>query len=92
MNFIPSLKNVSIIDVVKQVREKQQQYKQDFSTILLLQPDESYAFSFVVTPNMNEISAMVPRTIGHPEVKWCTSMGEFSLFRGSYLHRSRHRK
>eukprot|EP01035_Chromulina_nebulosa_P035993 gene35993-48422_t len=81
MNFVPSLKRCSVVDVVKQVRLQQEQALKDFLMMLQLQPDESYAFSFVITPAAEDTTITVPQTIGYPEVKWCTSMGEFSTFR-----------
>ena len=72
MNFVPSVKRCSVVDVVKQVRLQQEQALKDFLMMLQLQPDESYAFSFVVTPTAEaaeEVMATVPQTIGYPEVR-----------------------
>ena len=68
MNFVPSLKRCSVVDVVKQVRLQQEQALKDFLMMLQLQPDESYAFSFVITPAAEDATITVPQTIGYPEV------------------------
>lgn len=58
------------------------------SNVRLLQPEESYAFAFMSTTRVlqdgvvSSTPANNPRAaIGRPEVRWCTTMGEFSLFR-----------
>ncbi len=50
------------------------------SSVRLLQPEESYAFAFRFT--RHEGGGASCKTVGHPELKWCTTMGEFSVFRG----------
>lgn len=46
--------------------------------LCLLQPEESFAFSFLCTSS----SGALGKTVGYPVIKWCTSMGEFSIFKG----------
>lgn len=48
----------------------------------LLLPGESAAFAFMFT----EYSDLSGRPPGFPQVKWCTSMGEFSFYRGEYTY------
>jgi hypothetical protein len=48
----------------------------------LLHPNESCAFSFVFT----EYADLSGKPPGFPQVKWCTSMGEFSIYRGDYTY------
>jgi len=48
----------------------------------LLQTGESCAFSFAFT----EYSDLTGKPPGFPQVKWCTSMGEFSIYRGDYTY------
>jgi hypothetical protein len=48
----------------------------------LLQPGDSYAFAFMFT----EFADLTGKSPGFPQVKWCTSMGEFSLYRGDYTY------
>jgi hypothetical protein len=48
----------------------------------LLQTGESCAFSFVFT----EYADLSGKPPGFPQVKWCTSMGEFSLYRGDFTY------
>ena len=43
-----------------------------------LQPDESIAFAFICT----KYEGFVGNSIGYPVLKWCNSMGEFSILRG----------
>ena len=69
MNFVPSVKHNSVVDVVKQVRLQQEQAQKDFLMMLQLQPDESYAFSFVVIVAADDALPTVPTTIGYPEVR-----------------------
>lgn len=45
---------------------------------LLLLPDESFAFAFQFT----KYEELVGRIVGYPLIRWCSSMGESSLFRG----------
>eukprot|EP01038_Epipyxis_sp_PR26KG_P012552 gene12552-16832_t len=47
-------------------------------SLLLLQADESYAFAFMFTM----FDGIIGKSIGHPEIVWCTTMGEFSVFKG----------
>lgn len=49
------------------------------SDVLLLQPDESYAFAFKCVHYNNQL---VGRNVGYPVIKWCNTMGETSFFRG----------
>lgn len=46
----------------------------------LLHPNESCAFAFMFTEHA-DLSGKPP---GYPQVKWCTSMGEFSVYRGDF--------
>ena len=48
----------------------------------LLPPTESIAFAFMFT----EYSDLSGRPPGFPQVKWCTSMGEFSYYRGDFTY------
>lgn len=41
-------------------------------------PDESFAFAFQFT----KYDDLVGRIVGYPLIRWCSSMGESSLFRG----------
>lgn len=50
------------------------------SQLCLLQPEESFAFSFIC--NSSNMGPSTNKLIGYPVIKWCTSMGEFSLFKG----------
>jgi hypothetical protein len=50
----------------------------DNDDIVLLQPDESFAFSFMCT----HFDTQIGKQVGYPEVKWCTTMGEYSVLRG----------
>ena len=68
MNFVPSVKHSSMVNVVKQVRLQQEQAQKDFLMMVQLQPDESYAFSFVVIVAADDASPTVPTTIGYPQV------------------------
>ena len=48
----------------------------------LLQTGDSCAFSFLFT----EYSDLTSKPPGYPQVKWCTSMGEFSIYRGEFTY------
>lgn len=48
----------------------------------LLQTGESCAFAFLFT----EYSDLSGKPPGFPQVKWCTSMGEFSYYRGDFTY------
>lgn len=48
----------------------------------LLLPGESSAFAFIFT----EYSDLSGRPPGCPQVKWCTSMGEFSIYHGDFTY------
>jgi hypothetical protein len=46
---------------------------------LQLLPDESYACAFMFT----KYDELVGRIVGYPVIRWCSSMGEASVFRGA---------
>eukprot|EP01039_Chlorochromonas_danica_P005019 gene5019-5511_t len=46
--------------------------------IMILQPDESYAFAFMCT----FVESLVDRVAGYPLIKWCNSLGDTAVFRG----------
>lgn len=69
-NFIPRVTNSSFVKVPADNTAD--------SSLLILNPDESYAFSFIFT----SYDGSVETALGHPTVTWCTSMGEYSVFHG----------
>lgn len=52
--------------------------KMSANDIVLLAPDESFAFAFSYTFFDN----LVDKAIGHPVIKWCNSLGDSAVFRG----------
>lgn len=86
MNFVPLNQYSTIIDLNKPKRplslsEEDDDFKDYFSdSVRLLMPDESFAFSFLFS--RYQTSGAITKSVGHPEIKWCTTMGEFSVFRG----------
>jgi hypothetical protein len=58
-------------------------------SLRILQPDESYAFAFKLEHYDGILSQGPKYSVGYPEVAWCASMGESSVFAGeSTLMRS----
>jgi hypothetical protein len=70
MNFIPANKYAECVPIVNTTST--------YFDFLQLQPDESYAFAFHFT----KYDDLVGRIAGYPLIKWCSSLGEFSIFRG----------
>jgi hypothetical protein len=50
----------------------------DYDEPLQLLPDESYSCAFMFT----KYDELVGRIVGYPVIRWCSSMGEASVFRG----------
>jgi len=92
VTFISSIKQYNLLDVVKKVRNPPTKQTDGVSSLTtpthlpmmmhLLQPDESHAFSFVLSPCSPQDVTNMPRSVGCPQVRWCTNMGEFSLYKG----------
>jgi hypothetical protein len=81
MKFVPLNKNAEIVQLehpsfTKLTNTKEQLFAND---LLLLQPEESYAFAFKCKDYNH---ALVGRIAGYPVIKWCNTMGETSVFRG----------
>jgi hypothetical protein len=81
MNFIPINKGAELVQLTNYSSKKlscssDPLYAND---LLLLQPEESFAFAFKC---LNYNNQLVGRIIGYPVIKWCNTMGETSYFRG----------
>jgi hypothetical protein len=101
MSFVPSSNNVQVVSIEPRLRapvdatgihnEKLSKVTKsscvdwidEDAPVYLLQPDESFAFSFMLS---NFVEDVATKPLGHPLVKWCTSMGEFSFYRGDDAH------
>lgn len=81
MNFIPLNKNAELIQLSCDSSAKLSDPNRSLnaSDVLLLQPEESFAFAFKC---LNYNQQLVGRVAGYPMVKWCNTMGEASFFRG----------
>jgi hypothetical protein len=81
MNFVPLNKNAELMQLTNNSSSKLASSDELLfsNDILLLQPEESYAFAFKCV-NYNQ--QLVGRIAGYPVVKWCNTMGESSYFRG----------
>ena len=76
--FIPSVKQFNLLDVVKKVQTPPQKQIHCASSptspthlpvmMNLLQPDESHAFSFVLSPCNSQDVANLPSSVGYPQV------------------------
>ncbi len=81
MNFIPVNKGAEFVQLTNNSSKKlnsttDKLYSND---VLLLQPEESFAFAFKCIHYNNQL---VGRIAGYPVIKWCNTMGETSYFRG----------
>lgn len=81
MNFVANNKNAEFqpLKNLSSTRLSSTTDPLNASDVLLLQPDESYAFAFKCVHYNNQL---VGRNVGYPVIKWCNTLGETSLFRG----------
>lgn len=80
MSYVSNYKNSEFVQLHDQIRKKANSAYQtlDIDDILILQPEESYAFAF----EFRKFDGFVGRVAGFPIIKWCNAMGESSIFRG----------
>lgn len=80
MNYVSNHKNCEYIQLHESSRKKISTTYQplNIDDILILQPEESYAFAF----EFRKFDGFVGRVAGFPIIKWCNAMGESSIFRG----------
>eukprot|EP01034_Spumella_vulgaris_P028356 gene28356-35195_t len=88
MNFVPQNKAATVVSLTRpkktmSVSEGNDDDEDYFdSNVHLLQPEESYSFAFMFADKEPLLlSGGRAVTVGHPEVRWCATMGEFSVFR-----------
>ena len=86
MNYIPTSRTSVCVPIASSVSNSS---VTSTSTTLvaaddlnLLQTGESCAFAFAFT----EYSDLSGKPPGYPQIKWCTSMGEFSTYRGEFSY------
>ena len=81
MNFIPSNKGAEFVQLTNNSSKKLSSTTDSLfsNDVLLLQPEESFAFAFQCLHYNNQL---VGRIAGYPVIKWCNTMGETSYFRG----------
>jgi hypothetical protein len=81
MNFIPLNKGAELVQLTNYSSKKLSCSSDPLfaNDLLLLQPEESFAFAFKC---LNYNNQLVGRIIGYPVIKWCNTMGETSYFRG----------
>eukprot|EP01033_Poteriospumella_lacustris_P003038 gene3038-2223_t len=85
ITFVPANKYTEFITIGKEETEAAKQAMDashpslaKYDEPLQLLPDESLAFAFQFT----KYDDLVGRIAGYPLIRWCSSMGESSLFRG----------